>query len=92
MARIARDQNVPSEGELTQELRQLALVDRVLGLEAEVARLSITGPAAAGPRAEIERLQGELRAVYSSRTWRVGSLVLRPLRAARSIGRQRKSA
>jgi hypothetical protein len=79
------------DGQVASELRQLALVDRILGLEAEVARLSISGPAAAGQRAEIERLQGELRALYTSRTWRIGSMALRPLRAVRGLGRKRNS-
>jgi hypothetical protein len=81
-----------SDAEVATELRQLALVDRVIGLEAEVARLSISGPAAGGQRAEIERLQNDLAAVYASRTWRVGSLVLRPLRAVSGTGRKRNRA
>jgi hypothetical protein len=80
------------EDQVASQLRQLALVDRVLGLEAEVARLSISGPAAGGQRAEIERLEAELRAVYASRTWRVGSLALWPLRALRGGPRSGKNA
>ena len=78
MARVADETKAIPADQIASDLRQLALVDRVIGLQAEVARLSISGPAAAGPRAEIERLQGELRAVYASRTWRVGRIVLRP--------------
>lgn len=73
----------PSEREIELELRQLALVDRVLGLEAEVARLSVTSPVAGGARDEVERLAGELRAVYASRTWRVGSAMIRAARLGR---------
>lgn len=75
----------PTEGAVELQLRQLALIDRVIGLEAEVARLSIARPAAAGPRAEIERLTGELAAVYGSRTWRIGTAVLRPARMLRRL-------
>jgi hypothetical protein len=81
-----------SDAQVASELRQLALVDRVLGLEAEVARLSISGPAAGGQRAEIERLQGELSALYASRTWRIGSVALSPLRAVRGLGRKRNAS
>ncbi len=67
-------------------LRQMALVDRVLGLEAEVARLNATAPGANGARDEISRLEAELRAVYASRTWKVGlavTKVAQPLRRLR---------
>lgn len=65
------------------ELRQLALIDRVLGLEAEVARLSSSSSSSEGARDQIARLEAELKAVYASRTWRIGSAVLRPLRLFR---------
>ena len=82
---VSESTSEPTAIEIATDLRQLALVDRILGLEAEVARLSIAGPAAAGPRAELERLQGELNAVYGSRTWRFGSAVLRPARLIRRL-------
>ena len=72
--------------EIAVTLRQMALVDRVIGLEAEVARLNAITPGANGARDEIARLEGELRAVYASRTWAVGSAILklaRPFRRAR---------
>ena len=68
-----------TDSDIDVQLRQMALVDRVLGLEAEVARLSVTAPAWTGPRAEIERLQDELDAVYASTSWRIGSAVVRPM-------------
>jgi hypothetical protein len=77
----------PSADEIARDLRTLALVDRVIGLEAEVARLSSTTTASTGARDEVARLEGELRAVYGSRTWRVGTAVLRPARALRRVGR-----
>ena len=73
----------PTPEEIALQLRQLALVDRVLGLEAEVARLSTTSPNANGARDEVERLQAELRAVYASRTWRLGSAMIRVIRPRR---------
>ena len=71
----------PTPAEVDAQIRQLALVDRVLGLEAEVARLSAITPSASGARDEVSRLESELRAVYASRTWRIGNIVLRPFRA-----------
>lgn len=78
----------PTAEDIARELRQLALVDRVLGLEAEVARLSSTTTASTGARDEVEAVRAELRAVYASRTWRIGTAVLRPVRALRSAGRR----
>ena len=58
-------------------VRQMALVDRILGLEAEVARLNATVPVASGAWDEIARLQSQLEAVYASRTWAIGSRVVK---------------
>ena len=69
------------------ELRHLALVDRVLGLEAEVARLSAATPHTSA-REEIEKMHVRLRAAYDSSTWRVGTAVLRPLVALRALRRR----
>jgi len=49
------------------QLRELALVDRIIGLEAEVARLSI------------ESGIKDIRILKKSRPWRVGRLVLSPI-------------
>lgn len=84
MAKTAGSDDRLTPGEIELGLRQLALVDRVLGLEAEVARLSAASEMDNGARHEIERLQGELRAVYGSRTWAVGSAMMR-------FGRPRRS-
>lgn len=78
----------PTNEEIERSLRQLALVDRVIGLEAEVARLSISLPGSSGTRDHVARLEGELRAVYASRTWRLGSSLLRPVRALRALVRR----
>ena len=81
MAQKSTSETDPTPESIELQLRQLALVDRVLGLEAEVARLSAVTPAASGARDEVARLEAELRAVYASRTWRIGRAVLRPLRS-----------
>lgn len=59
---------IPSfhEGEYQTELRELALIDRIIGLEAEVARLSIE----AGVK--------DLRIIKNSRPYKVGKFVLSP--------------
>jgi hypothetical protein len=70
VARKANGDDSPNERDLALELRQLALVDRVLGLEAENARLKKACD-------EEERLRAELQAVYASRTWALGSAMKR---------------
>jgi len=75
------------QSDLTRDLRQLALVDRIIGLEAEIARLSSRPVEPIAEIAEIERLHNELGAVYGSRAWRVGNSVLRPVRVIRRLGR-----
>jgi hypothetical protein len=62
---LRKDHKTPGEFEL--ELRQLALVDRIIGLEAEVARLSI------------ESTIKDIRILKKSRPWRVGWVVLSPI-------------
>lgn len=52
--------------DLERDLRELALVDKIIGLEAEVARLSIE----AGVK--------DIRILQKSRPWRVGRIVLMP--------------
>lgn len=73
--------DLPSEEDIARDLRQLALVDRIIGLEAEVARLSVRLEKHAGPRFGYNRM---LEQVWTSRTWRAGLVALAPARAARS--------
>lgn len=73
------------QDEIQRQLRQLALVDRILGLEAENARLAVLVGDSSGPRSGHDRLQREMAAVYASRTWRVGHAVLAPGRALRRL-------
>lgn len=87
------DDSPSQDDERARELRELALVDRVIGLEAEVARLSVTSPPGRmqllSQQAEILRLQGEIAALYRSRTWRLGSTLVHPLKAMRNLRRKR---
>lgn len=62
-----------SSAEIEADLRVLALVDRIIGLEAEVARLSID----AGVK--------DLRILEKSRPWRVGRVVLWPISFVRKL-------
>lgn len=59
------------------DLRQLALVDRIIGLEAEVAHLSAANSSQA--------MMDQLKEVHSSTTWKVGRLVLAPVFAIQSL-------
>lgn len=88
MRKKTDDVQDPSADEIAVSLRQLALVDRIIGLEAEVARLSASSPVPSSARNEITRMQQEVNAVYGSKTWRVGSIVLRPFRMLKSSMRR----
>lgn len=83
----ASDEFTSSE-DIARALRELALIDKVIGLEAEVARLS-TKSAYPSARDEIEHLRGQLRSMQASRTWRVGRAVLTPFRAVQRATRWR---
>lgn len=62
------------------QMRQLALVDRVIGLEAQIAALKVG--------MNSEALTKQLDEFRSSATWRVGRIVLSPYFAfKRAIGR-----
>lgn len=65
--------------------KQLALVDRVRSLEAEIAQLR--GSAALSPTATLDAEQ-QLLAMRSSMIWRVGRVVTFPLRAAQRVLRR----
>jgi hypothetical protein len=66
-------ENVLSPDEVSRGMRELALIDRIIGLEAEVARLSIEG----GIK--------DIRILHKSRAWRVGRIVLMPVVVLRHI-------
>lgn len=68
--------STPAPDQLDRDLRELALIDRIIGLEAEVARLSIE----AGVK--------DIRILHKSRPWRVGRIVLAPLVLFRKLIRR----
>lgn len=59
--------------DIERNLRELALVDRIIGLEAEVARLTIE----AGIK--------DIRILRNSRPWKVGRVVLAPISLIRRL-------
>lgn len=64
--------------------RELALVDRVLGLEARVAELSVSSSLHPSEQLLVEQ---ELARLRSSVTWRTGRIVSAPLRVALRVVR-----
>ena len=75
-------QHPRSPEDVQRDLRQLELVDRIMGLEAENARLAALLITPAGPQFGYQRMLTDLMA---SRTWRVGRVALAPVRAVRSV-------
>lgn len=74
----------PTPEQIISERRVLELVDRVLGLEAELARVSVFNNPARERFDALERenagLQQQLAAMRATRTWRAGRAVLAPVR------------
>lgn len=70
-----------------QQLRELALIDRVFGLEAQLAEVSVfMNPGRERfdtLERETEGLRQQLAALRGTATWRAGRLVLAPLRLIR---------
>ena len=66
-----------TEPDAATALRQLALVDRVIGLEAELAHLRSVSPSA--------NIEHQIRQVKQSATWKVGRAVLAPFSAVKLI-------
>lgn len=64
------------DGHTGQLLRELELVDRILGLEAEVARLNVQSGL------------NDIRVLHQSREWRVGRVVLAPVTLVRRLLRR----
>ena len=56
-----------SENLIPIQLRELALIDRIIGLESEIVQL------------KIQAGYNDLRTLHQSRAWRVGRFVLSPL-------------
>lgn len=75
----ARPDALPDSAVLAYE-RELDLVDRVIGLEQQLAELRETAVIDPSARVSEER---NLAAMRSSLTWRVGRLVMLPVRVAK---------
>jgi hypothetical protein len=77
---------------VARDARELALVDRILGLEAQLANYAvIVSPSRTqfeSLNREIAGLRQQLAAVHSTRTWKAGRAVLSPLRAIRALTRR----
>ncbi|MRG60543.1 hypothetical protein GE115_11800 [Agromyces sp. CFH 90414] len=74
----------PTREQLLAEER-LAFTDRIIGLEEQVKELrreSISGPS------EAVAVESNLAALQSSTTWKVGRVVMLPMRALRVIKRR----
>ncbi|MGR0320255.1 hypothetical protein [Agromyces sp. ZXT2-3] len=65
--------------------QHLELLDRVIGLEQQVAELQSTGLLGPSETIAVER---NLAAMRSSMTWRAGRLVTLPIRAAKVVKRR----
>lgn len=68
--------NHDSQSNLDCEARQLALMDRIIGLEAELANIKIGEP---------HRLRHDIEALRGSATWKAGRIVLAPVRFGRRV-------
>lgn len=74
-------QNFPGESaDPARDARQLELVDRLLGLQAEVAHLRTKN--------STEEARAQLEEIHASATWRIGRAVLTPVvLLRRALGR-----
>ncbi|MBD8468425.1 hypothetical protein HOW07_14895 [Plantibacter sp. MCCC 1A11337] len=74
----------PTPERIVEERRVLELVDRILGLEAELARVSVynnpTREQFEALERENEGLRQQVAALHTTRTWKAGRAVLAPLR------------
>ena len=77
------DSGVP-EADIVSAERQLALVDRIFGLESQVARLSAARTLDPSEQLLVEQ---ELARLRSTVTWRTGRIVSAPLRLALRVAR-----
>jgi hypothetical protein len=71
---------VPTTPEHLAAERQLALVDRLIGLEAENAQLAVSTALAPSEQLRVEQQIARMRASFE---WRVGRVVTAPFRALR---------
>lgn len=68
------------DSEFIQYQRQLALVDQVIGLQAALAQECVRNSPS---RQRVEELEAEILALRRSVTWRVGRLIMSPIRMLR---------
>jgi hypothetical protein len=71
---------VPTTSEHLSAERQLALVDRLIGLEAENAELAVKVALTPSEQLRVEQQIARMRASFE---WRVGRVVTAPFRAVR---------
>jgi len=74
----------PDDQRIAQQLRELALVDRIFGLEAQLAEISVfMNPDRErfdAQERELAGLRQQIAGIRGTTTWRVGRSVLAPLR------------
>lgn len=79
----------PTEEQYRNAERQLGLVDRVIGLEAEVAELSLKLGHAVTPNhvlvRDVDNLRTELDKVHASAIWKAGTVITLPLRSLKKL-------
>ncbi len=78
----AEQLDAATQAEFERYQRELALVDQILGLRAALAQESVRN---SPPRQRVEQLEAEILALRRSVTWRVGKLVMSPMRVARRV-------
>jgi hypothetical protein len=76
---------IPTSDRVLSAERQLALVDRVLGLEAKLAEAAVVTTLTPTEQLRTEQQLATLRA---SLAWRVGRAATAPMRAGRSVFRR----
>lgn len=74
----------PTKPEHLEAERQLALVDRLIGLEAENAELAVSTALTPSEQLRVEQQIGRMR---NSLEWRVGRVLTAPVRAIRRLRR-----
>lgn len=78
----APGKEIPLDERLVSAERQLALVDRILGLEAQLAQASTTATLTPSEQLSVEK---QLEQIRSSNAFRVGRIAILPLAMARRM-------
>jgi hypothetical protein len=82
---VGAEAELPGGRDLASFERELALVDRVLGLQAQLAQLA--AQSSLTPDQQL-RTEQELALLRGSVTWRAGRVVSAPLRALQRVARR----